>query len=406
MKRNKKKLLNKIFLILFYISIIIFFDIILILTGLFEPRYQYGNKNIGHGYPVNRKAELYCEDFGNDGFFNEITNSIGFKEKNDPTIPFDGIRVLFLGDSHLNGICPNEMTIPDVFEKEANEKFKLNVDAQNGAYGNSSINQYYKILIHKGLDLKPDIVIIGIYTGNDFFDLMRKDDRPWITLKNGEIQWHDPVWVTEKNPEFGNSILRYSRVYWLINRIYNKTIRYTYTRAKYLYDSAPEQANIFSVWKFLTTIRKGSKFGKNWWNQMLTQHLYFKMFNKIDNTEEKMRLLMIELKKICDQHSIRLIIAPIPTVFEIQPQIIQDRYQKIQEEIPAPGSLNDVIHFLNERYTFIESVCKDNNIEFYDLRTPLRLKNSSKRIYFPNDFHITPEANLIIADFLAEKIFK
>jgi len=157
----------------------------------------------------------------------------------------------------MNGVCENDETISSRFESMASIKFDFRVDAQNGAFGGFSPAQYARVILYKGVPINPDIVVVGIYTGNDFFDLLRKDDRPWVKLIDDKLVWQEPDWVTLKDPDFKKSTLNQSRIYWIGYELFNRTVGYTYSRAQYLFDSAPEQASLTSVWKFLNVIRKG-----------------------------------------------------------------------------------------------------------------------------------------------------
>ena len=400
---GNKSFRHFIVLTAYYFIVIVFFDLLLVLSGFFEPVYRYGNKEVGHGYPINQDRYLFCEDCP-DGQFREVTNSMGFKEFDEPKIPFDGTRVLFLGDSHMQGVCSNEETIADQFEQIATSRMGRKVDAQNGAYGGLSPAQYARVLIYKGLQLKPNIVVIGLYTGNDYFDLMRTDDRPWVYLSGDTLEWGEPDWVVDKNPAFQRSILSHSRVFYLFDRIYTKTLRYPYTRARYLYNSTPEGASFSRIWRFLYSLRKGNELGKNWWNQMLTQDLYFRLFDKIDNADKLLHHLLRLYKDICKENNIRLVIAPIPTAIDIHTHALKPRYEALQQEIANLADFEDVVAVLQERYNFIDKICEEENIEFYDLRKPLLEHARGKKLYYKNDFHINPEANRIIAEYLVHKI--
>ena len=61
--------------------------------------------------------------------------------------------------------------------------------------------QYYVKTTHQLLPLKPDHLIVGLYLGNDFMDLIRHDDRPYLTRKaNGEVEAHTPDFMMYEDP--------------------------------------------------------------------------------------------------------------------------------------------------------------------------------------------------------------
>ncbi len=78
-------------------------------------------------------------------------------------------RILCIGDSFTFGLGVNEEdSYPAVLEK-ALRPFFPSVTVINGSYGRAA-KEEYDFLAQTGLNLKPDLVIIQVYVGNDFYD--------------------------------------------------------------------------------------------------------------------------------------------------------------------------------------------------------------------------------------------
>lgn len=97
------------------------------------------------------------------------TNSDGLREDIDYELDRgDNFRILAVGDSFVfgYGVESNE-TFVKLLErklKEENEK----VQVINLGVPGSGPSHYYKRLEHKGLKYNPDLVILGLFVGNDF----------------------------------------------------------------------------------------------------------------------------------------------------------------------------------------------------------------------------------------------
>jgi len=132
----------------FNLALLAFFDIVLNVSGILPPKYWYGNESTGFGFGPNAKGFYICEDYPGGKFF-QSRNSYGFKEVEETLPSFPGIRALFLGDSHMNGVCENDETISSRFESMASIKFDFRVDAQNGAFGGFSPAQYARVILYE-----------------------------------------------------------------------------------------------------------------------------------------------------------------------------------------------------------------------------------------------------------------
>jgi len=97
-----------------------------------------------------------------------VTNSFGYLNKKMKTLEKYKKRILFLGDSFTLGWGNNyEQSFVGLIETNFNDLEIINA-AYHAGY---SPDSYYAFLINEGIKLKPDTIIVVIYSGNDVEDL-------------------------------------------------------------------------------------------------------------------------------------------------------------------------------------------------------------------------------------------
>ena len=184
--------LKKIMRTVAYLAIILFISLglfeVLLRFGLYEPQtrmYEYTilfDRNV-----LFRIAPLCRPDINEMGYRGADFG----REKND----FEK-RVLFLGDSFVMGdnVAP-EKTIPAALERALDgvEVFNMGVLA----YGpDQSLVQ----LLEDGIDLNPDMVVLGIFPANDFQDIDRS--RIFSLDGGGHLTRNADNVITDSMPKF------------------------------------------------------------------------------------------------------------------------------------------------------------------------------------------------------------
>lgn len=99
---------------------------------------------------------------------------LGFRLKQNLQIkPTNAIRILMLGDSFTQG---NEVSVDKTFskilERRLNQNSGRTYEVINAGVRGGSPLQYYLWLKNEGLALKPDIIILNFYLGNDITDAL------------------------------------------------------------------------------------------------------------------------------------------------------------------------------------------------------------------------------------------
>ena len=109
-----------------------------------------------------------------DGEYRIQTNALGMREVDEVADPRPRYRVIVTGDSHTDGVCSNEENFSSRLEASF-ERDPLGpdsgVEVLNCACFGYSLYQYLAV-IEKYEHLRPDVFVVAVYGGNDFYSMM------------------------------------------------------------------------------------------------------------------------------------------------------------------------------------------------------------------------------------------
>lgn len=267
------------------------------------------------------------------------TNNLGFREDVDIVAKkTNEYRVLVTGDSHTDGVLKyNPQSFINIWEEKLNASDStIYYNCMNGGTAYYTFRNYLGFL-KKYKYLKPNIYLINIFTGNDF----------------------------REAPIFEDNRTSVSNVF---KNIYSRSWKKLYSE---------EQKAIP-------------------YTQGLEQTLYFQSF---PNDKEKALMLakkyMLEIKEICAQENIQLVVTLLPSKIETN-SIFKEYMQEL-------FSIDDEHIQTNEQLTnTFATWLTTKNIVNYNLKS--LLQNATEKVYWDQDLHINPHAHRIIGEFLFEEI--
>jgi len=100
------------------------------------------------------------------------TNSLGLRGSAEPAPTPPDLRVLVVGDSHTEGVCLDAETYPARLEQGLRAAYPgRTIEVLNAARGGYSFFHYLGAL-ERALELEPDVLVVGIYGGNDFEEVL------------------------------------------------------------------------------------------------------------------------------------------------------------------------------------------------------------------------------------------
>jgi len=241
------------------------------------------------------------------------TNSLGYrnpeiskKEMGEKT----GTRILFLGDSvTFQDFLNEEQTFVRQVETRAREAGN-NWETINAGVGAISLKTELAILQETGISLKPDIVVLDFYL-NDFQESkgVAIIQLPWL-LQNSWFAYHLTEWI---NQQRGTHLV---------------------TNELNLDDWKTEfiQQQSFSSGYFNESQQA--------FNQMLLDNFHDYGAVWSDAAWQHMRPLLVEFKRLSDQHQFKLVIVGFPVYQQVYTEFMDDRPQqqliKLGKELDIP----------------------------------------------------------------------
>ena len=244
-----------------------------------------------------------------DGEFWIRTNSLGMREDDEPSVDKPGLRVLVTGDSHIDGVCNNSESVPNVLERlSAGSESGDRTEVLNAAAGGYTFYNYLNVL-ESYVDLQPDVFLCIAYGGNDFAGMMQLQrfyaHRPAAPLRSQ----HGAQVVAEL--------------------------------------TAPGLCS-----------------------QEVSQAIYFQD-NPEDEaiSVATCTAVALEMLSLCNERGIRLIFAYLPPHFRAQPEFYQDELKQAHELLDLEDSWLEVSDRIADRW--LEQL-RELGIETIDLRPALR----------------------------------
>ena len=95
-------------------------------------------------------------------------NSRGFNDTEWSADPGDAFRIVALGDSFAFGVVGYQNNFLTLLESDLSARLGRRVEVANLGMPSMQPGEYLQILLDDGLALRPDLVLLCLYTGNDF----------------------------------------------------------------------------------------------------------------------------------------------------------------------------------------------------------------------------------------------
>ena len=337
------------------------------------------------------------------------TNNLGFYQAKDTTIePAHGVlRMVVLGDSFTAGASNANENFPSVLEHLLNDAHPLApVEVLNAGVGRYGPYQSYVLLQHEILPLKPKHVIVAEYVGNDFLDMIRQDDRPYLTERpGGTFESHPPRFVYYEDPSAGPGLLDHSRLYAVLKGLAGPTVRYQYSRVRIMHENLSNFGyGNETIAGYILEVAKLDRIAHGMMLEILHQQVWFDRFPATLPLSLKINRQVIGMyRELCRSQGIRLTYTVIPSADMIEPELMQDTFAQLQAHDSKWNPRR--IAALDERLTNeTMQACRELGVEYVDLRDGLRRRKTGARMYYPRDLHMNPAGYRAVAEILASAL--
>ena len=278
-------------------------------------------------------------------------NSGGFKDVEFTTQKDPGVcRIVAIGDSFPFGVVPYRYNYLTLLEKQLNRPTRR-FEVINMGIPGTCPHDYLSLLLREGLALKPDMVILNFFMGNDFID--NPSPRRWYAysqvvtffkylftlpkIQDGRLFHKSPVYRDEKPTMDERTFLK---VEVDRSRIFRRDRRDCFFR------------ELAGVLKSIKTIKNN-----------------------------------------CDRRGIRLLVVMIPDEIQVDPLL----QKKVMEKQKMPEALFD-FSFPNRSF---RKELAARHIDFIDLLDVFLKASTSRRLYKPRDTHWNIAGNRLAADSLS-----
>jgi len=281
-------------------------------------------------------------------------NSRGFKDVEfKPKKKPNTYRILALGDSFAFGVVPYQYNYLTLLGQQLNSGC-CEVEVMNMGIPGTGPQDYLALFVNEGLELRPDMVLVSFFIGNDFTDTMHaRKAKPY----------------------------EYSHVVALIRHVIKIHQNYTgqalFTQATYD-DNTPT----FTDEAYLDIAKKRSLIYAKWepFKHALADAVYY----------------LVRIKELCDLSNMALRVVIIPDELQLSPTL----QAKVRKALNA--SSNELDFTLPNR--LLREQLRANRIDFSDLLDSFLSASGQMNLYRPNDSHWNIAGNKLAADILTSYI--
>src|SRR5687768_2036278 len=382
-------------------------DRVLIGMNLFPPRYNYGHPTVGwvSARATGKMVEARCPSLATKQTVVFTRNEDGMRTthsarelRQSPGV----FKVAVSGDSHTELCAPHDKVHFGVMERELNSLALQSAVFAFGAGKYSPLRAYLAVR-EPMQQYSADAFVLNLYTGNDFYDMLRVDDRPYFASDGNGYRIADPVWYQLDSPHKK----RDSRVLFLLESAYQKTgLRRVLLRVHYLRDVASSQkGGVLAVGAYMNDLRKAAskrvEYPHAFSAQMLNQQLFFYRFP--GSREESLRRVKALLELVRQQNPNRLLVmSPVPSYQLVNRTPVDSAFLEVIDRLPITYE-SGVAEEL-ELYETLKRMALESGWVFIDNLPRLREYQSKELLYNRTDYHIEPVASEIIGKAQAREI--
>lgn len=316
----------------------------------------------------------------------------GFRNKHVP----ESAEIVAIGDSQTYGVSAiAKHSWPAILQAISNKS------VYNMSLGGYCPVQYYWLLKEKAFKLKPSLVIVGFYFGNDLMEAYKnvyKNSSYWQHFQNNDFDYKTNINSDDFNPTevhktlankiriwLGRHCVSYKMAGFLVGNTFYEIERKIHTRTK-------SDCSIIEYRK----------------NNIYTAFTPQRRLDALDlqkpEIKEGLRLTLLlfsMMNDVCTKENTRFAVVLIPTKESVFSKYIENNPTMVNLK-----TINAVIKNELKVNKLIKSYLKRNNIACIDVLEPMKNEIGKKAIYPPNeDGHPNKNGYEIIAKTILTQLF-
>lgn len=294
-------------------------------------------------------------------------NSLGYRGGEFDPCKRERFRILVVGDSFTFGHgCTAEESYASVLERAlTGARGGREVEVINAGYAACNYPDTYYLYLKKiGLELDPDLVIVGFFIGNDV-DRQGKSPHKWVEVDPEGLPLR--IAGTSAHVEDG---------YWIANR---RAGRYRFPVVR---DSHLAQAVLSAV----SRARRREADGVSIYNELMYRENY------LESTEvavDVVQGLFSAMNILVEERGGRLVVVMIPAYEQVCSELVFGD-SGVDSELDLLKPQREFARFFGEQ-----------GIDYVDLLPALRDIAATERLYYPRDQHWTVRGNEVVGVQLA-----
>jgi hypothetical protein len=372
-------------------------ELALRVLNLATPTYNYGDSEVGWRAPSTGAMRTdTCWDLVAEANVTFLRNESGARSPHSmEVLRSDSVfTVAASGDSHTDLCAPDSLVHFGITEQLLRDSGVPAASFSTGA-GKYSPLQAYLATRSLLAESQAKVFVLNLYTGNDFLDLMRVDDRPFLEAGPGGYRIQEPVWYSYDAP----GSVRTGRVLGLLREVADKTgISRVSVRVRYLRDVARLQGQgLGSVFGYMNDLRRAASpatvYPQAFSAQMLNQYLFFNRFpGSRDESLRRLKFLLEMIRR--EQPGLMLVFSPIPSYQLVHPTTPNPEFEAVLERLAIPRQ--DGIEQELQLYADAKRIAVDAGWLFVDNLEALKALDSQVPLYNAADYHIEPDASRAI----------
>jgi hypothetical protein len=381
------------------VGTLVLLDVALIGLGLFPPVSNPGDPDLGWrpSDATGRFEVGRCTEFSTGETISYGRNEDGVRTAlSRASINSDSthVRIAVTGDSQTDLCAPNPETHAGVLESEL---VSDGVPAVVLAYGSGRYSPLQDYLAFRKIlrPYHPAALVMNVYTGNDFQDILRVDDRPHFVPADSGYTIADPVWYLLDDPR---TRLR-SRVLFALRSVEDRLgIRRLYLRTKELRQLAAAQGKgLPTVYAYMKDLWKAKERTVGYSDalaaQMLGQQLFFHHLpGSREESLRRLRALMTLIRR--ENPGLILVMSPLPSYELLQQQPVDSALLRALRRLPI--TYEEGVRQEGALYESLRTLAGEQGWLFVDNLAALKTYRGSERLYNGFDYHLLPVASALI----------
>ena len=383
------------------IATLVVVDIILVGFDLFPPTMSYGDPDLGWrpAEATGHMALGRCVEVMSGRIIDYSRNEDGVRtdrSRAQLANRASGIAIGVVGDSHTDLCSTNEQLHSGVLESALHSD---GLDATVFTYGAGKYSPVQEYLAYR-LVLKPyrpQVLVVNLYTGNDFYDILRVDDRPHFESRADGYTMAPPVWYSRDDP----SVRYRSRVLFALRSMAEAVgVRRLYLRVSELRRVAAQQgAGLATVAAYMRDLWKAREpavgYPDAFTSQMLNQQLFFYHFPP--SQAESIRRIRALMAMIKDENpGVVLVMSPIPSYQLAGTLPVDSVFLRTVARVPV--SYDEGAAQERALYDTLRVAADELGWIFVDNLSALQAYRGKGRLYNDVDYHILPAASALIGN--------